>query len=199
MSKRDLNEYELLYLARSNDEEAFQLLAKQYYPMFQKMLSMLIQQEYGITHREAMQAAHIGLYHAIFYYREDKQMAFHNFVWLCASREINGLIKREAAYAYKGDQVQYSLDRKLKETDGIYLEDVVASSVYNPEKVCGARLFIEEVYKKYPEDTLEGTVFKMRLEGYNLREIAEKCQISSSKAAKVISMIKKEFQKLYHM
>jgi len=197
MSKEKMNEYELLYLARSNDEEAFQLLAQQYHPMFQKMISLLIRKEHGLTRQEALQAAHIGLYHAIFYYREDKKMAFHNFVWLCASREINGLIRRETTYLYSGDALKYSLSHTMNETEGLYLEDTIPSNSFNPETMAASHMLIEAVFGKYPENTTEGQVFKLKMMGYNYREIADQCHISASKASKILQKIKSEFRELF--
>ena len=108
------------------DEEAFNMLLELYKPLFFKI--------YGNVHRpndsfrldDAMQAAAIGLYHAIYYYREDQNMAFHNFVSLCSNREMKSWRRKEINSTYIDDKPILSLDYELKDADGIYFSDTIS-------------------------------------------------------------------------
>ncbi|MBR0385092.1 MAG: hypothetical protein IJI05_00925 [Erysipelotrichaceae bacterium] len=142
-----INEYELLYLARQRNEEAFNLLLELYKPMFYSIYGKIHKPNDTFRIEDAMQAACIGLYHAVFYYREDQKMAFHNFVNLCASREMKAWRKKEISSNYIDSKPILSLDYELKDSEGISFYETIGdrSGMSSVEAIVGSKVEQEHI------------------------------------------------------
>ena len=175
--KENINIDEVVYLARQDNENALKILLEYFQPMFAAMYKEVNNKSVPFSYDEAMQAARIGLYNALCYYREDRNMAFHNFVRLCVKREIRAWQRREQNYRYLGGYLPMaSLDVRLKDTEGLYYIDTVEApeGTANPESTLREKQLREEIFRLVPLESIDGQILNYRLMGYSYKEIADK-------------------------
>ena len=79
----------LVDLTREKSDSAFEMLSDYYYPVMMALYREVTNGHSFISRDEALQAGKIGLYNAVCYYRNDRNMSFNNFAKLCIRREIN--------------------------------------------------------------------------------------------------------------
>ncbi len=194
-----LNEYELLYLARQNDEEAFKQLLELYTPMFYSLYKEVHRFGDTFTSEDALQAGSIALNHAIYCYREDKDMAFHNFVRMCAKREMQSWRKREMANTYFNNEPVLSLDYELRDSNGLkYLDATIVNSRKDDVSIVAtSQCIIDSIFKLYPKDTAEGKILSLRLQGYSYREISRILNISTKRVDNIYNRLKKKLRYLF--
>ena len=192
--KKKDHEYELACLARQDDETALEELINIFMPMFKRLYREISTFYDNFHYDDALQAGRIGLFKAIYFYREDKNMAFHNFVHLCALREMRSWQKSEMSHYYIDQKPILSLDYIIREEDETYLVDLISKDDYdNPEVISMNRMKLENIFKTYdPDKTVEGKVLKMKMEGYSYKEIAEAVNISSKDVDNILHKIRKK-------
>ena len=192
--KKKNHEYELACLARQGDEAALEQLITIFTPLFKRLYKEAAAFYDSSHYDDAMQAGRIGLFKAIYFFREDKGMAFHNFVRLCASREMKSWQKSELNHYYIDQQPILSLDYMVKEDEETYLVDLVGGrESSNPEVISLNRIKLENIFKDYdPEKTVEGKILKMRMEGYSYKEIAEATGLSCKDVDNILHKIRKK-------
>ncbi len=200
MNKKNLNEYELLYLVRCDDEEAFNLLFESFRPMFLNLYKHIHKPYDTFTIDEAMQLAYIGLYNATYYYREDRNMAFHNFVRLCAEREMLAFMRKEMDHIMYDSKIVVSLDSTLGEDSTPYHTSVPAKdNVGNdPAKSSKTKEIIHQLFRIYnPRITNEGKILYYRMIGYSYKEIANALGLTTKQVDNLIQKIKKNNPSLF--
>lgn len=191
-----INEYELLYLARQRNEEAFNMLLQLYNPLFCALYGRIHKANDTFRFDDAMQAAAIGLYHAVYYFREDQNMAFHNFVSLCASREMKAWRRREISSGYIDNKPILSLDYELRDAEGIYFHDTVSDpGRHDVEAIVRSRVEQESIFRTYdPRRTPEGMVLYLRQQGFSYREIARRLGITEKNVDNLYQKVKRKLK-----
>lgn len=89
MKYKDINDYELCYLVRENDDDAMNLLFKKYDSVINKISSAFYKnyQYIGIDYEDLVQEARIGLIKALKGYN-DEQALFFTYVNICVERQL---------------------------------------------------------------------------------------------------------------
>jgi len=174
-----MNQNELIYLCRLNNEEAFNELLAQMRPTMNGIFYDLVRNERNIDRDEVMQCARIGLVNAIDYYRDDKGMAFNSFATLCMRREVTkGVRNIHKERSYKNNVI-VSIDCSLKDHDGLYVADMLADNSFkDTESVALNNILREEIKQQLGPDSKEYQVVVLRMEGYSYNEIADIMQLS---------------------
>ena len=186
-------EYELAVKARQDNQEAMEMLVEKFMPAFKKMYRDVSVLKDDYHYDDAIQAAMVGLYKAVHYYREDKNMAFHNFVTLCSIREMKAWQKKELNSYYIENQPILSLDYTLREDDDGYLVDMVSrNELDDPEDITRNRMELERIFRQYdPEKTIEGKILLMKMKGYSYREIADTLKLKIKDVDNILLKIRK--------
>ncbi|MBR2791834.1 MAG: sigma-70 family RNA polymerase sigma factor [Erysipelotrichaceae bacterium] len=192
VEKRDA-EYELAVKARQNNQEAMEKLVDRFMPAFKKMYKDVSVLRDDYHYDDAIQAAMVGLYKAVHYYREDKNMAFHNFVTLCSLREMKSWQKKELNSYYIESQPLLSLDYALKEDEDAYLVDMVSrNDMDDPAEITRNRLTLESIFRQYdPQNTVEGKVLLLKMKGFSYKEISEKLGLRVKDVDNILLKIRK--------
>ena len=183
-----------MYMARQDNEDALQALMDYFQPMFIAMYREVTHVSVPFSVDEALQASRIGLYNAISYYRDDRKMAFHNFVRLCVKREIKAWQRKEKNYRYTGGLIpMVSLDVRMRDTEELYyIENVEAPpGSADPALIIRGEQMRDEVFQVVPPDSLDGMVLIYRMMGYSYKEIAEKIGTNIKFVDNSIQRIKK--------
>jgi RNA polymerase sigma factor (sigma-70 family) len=189
------DEYQLLMLARQRQDEAFARLFAMFTPMILGIYRDTHSAYDTLTPDEAMEAGRLGIFNAVFHYREDRDMAFHNFVRLCVTRELRLWQRREYNFHYANSQPVISLDYTLKDTEGLYYADVMAKApeaVYDPAQVAGNKLRLEQIFSVYRPSSLEGRILAMRCEGYSYREISQRTGLTTKNIDNLLLKVRRK-------
>ena len=89
MNYKNINDYELLYYVKENDDNALNTLFNKYDPVINKLASKYYRKyKYiGITYEDLIQEARIGLMNSIKSF-DDEQSLFYSFCVLCIERQL---------------------------------------------------------------------------------------------------------------
>jgi RNA polymerase sporulation-specific sigma factor len=189
------NDYELLYLIRSNDEQALEKLIENYKPIIYKMYYQLRRKLDSFHFDDGYQAGLVGLYTAVSYYKEDKNMAFSTFAIMCITREMYATYRKERKNNYAHNSRIVSLDMKLNEVEEIYLSDVNLIDQRNdPASIAISSCLLEEVYEIL--NKTEAKVLQLKNMGYSYKEMGEKLGVSAKTIDNHIQRIRKKLQSL---
>ncbi len=192
----NFNEYELLYMARQKDELALQMLISQFQPIFYKTYYQLKPSWSFLDYDECYQAYLIGLNNALYYYREDKRTRFGNFVYLCTTREIKAIIRKESS---KKDSVLFnaaSFDKKLCDSDELYLIDTISDCHVDPLETVKAKFLEKQAYKLL-DNEIDKKILTMRLLGYSYKEMSAKIGCTNKTIDNSLQRIKRKIHCLF--
>lgn len=175
MNYEQLNDFELINMAREN-EEANEYLYKKYAPLITKLAKKfyIINQKNGVELSDMIQEANIGLSHAIEYYREDNEILFFTYASACINRSLVSytlFLNRQKHYALNS---AISLDKYEESKKNNLLDSLAKSDDQNPINILVAKENKKILYKKLkPKLTnLEITVLELKDFGFNYKDIA---------------------------
>ena len=190
------NDYELLYLIRNGDERALEKLIENYKPIIYKMYYQLRRKLDSFHFDDGYQAGLLGLYTAVNYYKEDKNMAFSTFAILCITREMYATYRKERKNSYADNSRILSLDMKLNEVEEIYLSDVnLIDQKNDPASLAMSSCLLEEVYGIL--EKIEVKVLQLKNKGYTYQEMANQLGVSAKTIDNYIQRIRKKLSSLF--
>ena len=175
MTKDYENDYELLYMISENDEDANSEIFKKYEPVITKYArkyEKLVEGK-GIDYNDLFQEGLIGLNSAINNYKNQKNIKFSTFAFMCIERKILSAVKKvnrkKHSILNESFSIHYQLSDEKSEFEDILpydksgIEDIL---VMNENK----ELFFEKINSTLSK--LEKKVYELRLRGYTQDEMA---------------------------
>lgn len=180
MDYKNINDYELLYYVRDNDDSALELLFKKYEPIILKYASIFYKKyKYiGISYDDLIQEAKIGLMNAINSFKDDQSL-FYSFALICIERQLINYTKSHNTlknYPLNYSNVEIN-DRNdfadNTKVDGILLEN---EKFFECKNLLNFNLSI---------------VYELRYNGFSFKEIANLLNIPKSTVDGRISLIRK--------
>ena len=199
MQHKEYNDYELLYMVRENDENAYNLLYEKYKPLVLSYAKKYasIYQNYGIDINDFILEGYIGLDSSIKRFRDYDDHKFQNLVCTCVIRQMQNLIKqaRLKRNHVLNNSLYYETVQKNQELD--FLEIKEDENGINPEEILIDIETTNEVYNNIKTQLkgIELDVFKLRVKGYSNIEIAEKLNKTVKSVNNAITRIKKKYNK----
>lgn len=163
----EYNDFELVYLIRENNEEAREILYNKYKPIIVKKSTDQIYKlgSYGMEINDLIQEGYIGLDNAINCFNEKENTSFYTFALLCIDRQIITYIKKNTNNkamvlndAINLDDGKEYLFRDNTDIEGSFINKEDAKEFIN--LICDS---LSDIEKK---------VFSLKLEGYDIGEIA---------------------------
>ena len=163
----EYNDFELVSLIRENNEEAREILYNKYKPIIVKKSTDQIFKlsSYGIEISDLIQEGYIGLDNAINGFDESENTSFYTFALLCIDRQIITYIKKNTNNkamvlndAINLDDGKEYLFRDNTDIEGSFINKEDAKEFIN--LICDS---LSDIEKK---------VFSLKLEGYDIGEIA---------------------------
>ncbi|MDI9540889.1 MAG: sigma-70 family RNA polymerase sigma factor [Bacillota bacterium] len=190
------NDYELLYLVRNNDESALEKLIENYKPIIYKVYYQLRRRLDSFQFDDGYQAGLVGLYTAVSYYKEDRNMAFSTFAIMCITREMYATYRKERKNNYAHNSRILSLDMKLNESEEIYLSDINLIDQNNdPASIAMSSCLLDEVYEIL--DSVEVKVLELKTKGYSYKEMANHLGVTAKTIDNYIQKIRKKLHSLF--
>ena len=163
----EYNDFELVYLIKENNEEARDILYNKYKPIIVKKSTDQIYKlgSYGMEINDLIQEGYIGLDNAINCFNEKENTSFYTFALLCIDRQIITYIKKNTNNkamilndAINLDDGKEYLFRDNTDIEGSFINKEDAKEFIN--LICDS---LSDIEKK---------VFSLKLEGYDIGEIA---------------------------
>ena len=163
----EYNDFELVSLIRENNEEAREILYNKYKPSIVKKSTDQIYKlgSYGMEINDLIQEGYIGLDNAINCFNEKENTSFYTFALLCIDRQIITYIKKNTNNkamilndAINLDDGKEYLFRDNTDIEGSFINKEDAKEFIN--LICDS---LSDIEKK---------VFSLKLEGYDIGEIA---------------------------
>lgn len=167
---------ELLYLVSEAGEDANETIYKKYEPVidyYSRKYLRLVEGK-GLDYNDLYQEGLIGLDAAINNYREQKDIKFSTFAFICIKRKIYTAVKSASRKKYSVLNESYSLDYQT-ENDKISFANFVYSSNASVEDLLVGNENTEFFNKRISEELtdLEKQVYSLKLNDFNCEEIAD--------------------------
>lgn len=171
---QEYNDYELVALAKENNEEAINIIYQKYQPLIYKKARYIynIIGSKGIELSDIIQEGMIGLEEAINRYNEKDNTLFYTFANLCINRKMRTLISKVNRDKHKilNEAVSYDTN----DDEEISLLNYIYDKTDNPEYGLISEEEEEELYQKIKSQIsdFESTVFDLKIQGFTYKEIA---------------------------
>ena len=176
MNYRELNDSELLSLAKEHNEEALNLLHEKYKPLINKKCNKYYKyvSNKGIELSDLIQECLVGFEESIKDFNQEDNVSFYTFTNLCMDRQLLTEIKRINRDKYKLLNEAIPLETLDTEND-VNLIDFLQDNTDNPELGLLEEIEYQELYDKIKKNLtqLEECVFDLKLQNFNYKEIAD--------------------------
>lgn len=191
MDYKKINDYELIYQIRENDEIAYDTLFDKYSFIVNKLAYEYYSKNrnVGIEMDDLCQEGFFAIAMALRDYNQDSSL-FYTYVLLCIKREMERYIK----YSKRNKQMilnnAISLNTPIDEEKELFLEDVVASSNNLEETVIFADFYKDLLLYKHNLNFEESLVYELKINQFSNKEISELLDISYKKVDNYLRKIR---------
>ncbi|MBR0137254.1 MAG: sigma-70 family RNA polymerase sigma factor [Erysipelotrichaceae bacterium] len=186
------NIYELLYMALSEDSRAYELMYSYFNGIFNRLYNEMSVICQFYNYDDAMADCYMTMVTAVHTYRRDLDLQFSSFVYLLCKRAMFNSIRQLKRQHYYEGEIVYSLDYKLQEEQGSYLQDVTSQS---NDDDCSREIILEstlEMILKQQFTPQENEVFQLRRQGYSYLEIAEMTKLPYKKVDNILQKMRRK-------
>ena len=181
MTKDYENDYELLYMISENNEDASSQIFKKYEPIiikYARKYEKLVEGK-GIDFYDLVQEGLIGLDSAITNYKNQKNIKFSTFAFMCIERKILSAVKKVNRKKHSILNESYSLHYKLGDEKSEF-EDIISNDITGIEDILVMNEKKEIFTKKINSvlSKLEKEVYDLKIKGYSQEEMSIKLKKS---------------------
>jgi len=174
---QELNDYELVDMAQEMNEDASTILYQKYQPLISKKSRKFYKylQNKGIELADLIQECTIGFEEAVKYFNPLDNVSFYTFASICMDRQLITELKKLNREKHKFLNEAVPLETIDETSENGNLINFIKDNSYNPE----LDLFNEEELQNLFEEatkeltSLEECVFKLKVQGFNYKEIAD--------------------------
>ncbi len=191
MDYKQINDYEVMYMVRENDEEARDLLLKKYLPVVSKIAAKYSEfiKTKGVDFEDLLQEGTIAINTAINTFDDSNGVLFYTYVRVCIERHLATYCKR------LDSKKNYFLNSSASE-DNYYSIIDSRSSI---DTIFNDKLFEEEfICYKNAFDLKYSSVFELRYNGFTYKEIGKLLDISVSTVDGRLYKVRKFLQEKYN-
>lgn len=179
MSKlyQDWNDYELVSMAQEHNEDAINSLHEKYQPLIHKKCRKFFKylQNKGIELSDLIQECTIGFEEAIQKFNPDDNVSFYTFANVCMDRQLMSELTHQNRAKYKFLNEAIPLETIDEENENSNLINFIQDNTNNPEQGLLSNEEFKELYAQISKEltALEEGVFKLKLQGFGYKEIAD--------------------------
>lgn len=172
MDYKKINDYEVVYMVRENDEEAREIIFNKYIPIVRRIASdhLALAKTARIEYEDLVQEGLIALNEAINKYNERSGVLFYTFLCVCVERRI-------LTYCRKmNSSKHYLLNTSL---DDEYIYSVSDNDVF---EAYFNEINLERKFVSFKNlfDIVESNIFELRYNGFSYKEISKLLDIPVS-------------------
>jgi len=194
MDYKDINDYEVLYMIKENDEDAVELLYKKYKPVIDKKVYKWnsVLKKLGISSMDVRQELYLAFTKAVNKYSENNDTLFYTYVNILLDGHIKNVIKTATKKDMVVDYIVYN-----DNDEEVSLLDLVSDDTYEPSKnidVTDLINFIRNFSSSL--DIEQAIIFEMYISGFKNKEIAQVINKPAVNVTVEIGRIMKKFKKI---
>lgn len=194
MDYKDINDYEVLYMIKENDEDAVELLYKKYKPVIDKKVYKWnsVLKKLGISSMDVRQELYLAFTKAVNKYSEDSDTLFYTYVNILLDGHIKNIINKASKKDMVVDYIVYN-----DNDEEVSLLDLVSDDTYEPGKNVDVTDLIN-VIRDFSSslDIEQAIIFEMHISGFKNKEIAQVINKPATNVSVEIGRIMKKFQKV---
>ncbi len=199
MKYKTMNDNELVYLCAENNEEAANILVEKYKNCILATLKEYLK-EYNIVGMEISdlyQEGLIGLIHAINTFDQNKDVTFYTYANACIKSNLISAMRQTFRMKNRILNNSFPLDKLIDDTNYNYYEifnDTNSDPTNLLFKEEERQELIEKMKQKLSKN--EKTIFELRLNGLNNKEVAELIDKDRKFVENAIFRIGKKYKEL---
>lgn len=192
----EMEDEELVFLARDGDEEALEFLINKYknFVRAKARTYFLV----GADREDIIQEGMIGIYKAIRDYRSDRLASFRAFAELCITRQIITAIKTATRQKHIPLNSYVSLNKPVydDESERTLMDIMVPGVTTDPEELLISQEEVADIEGKMDEllSPLEKEVVDLYLEGKSYIEIAEQLDRHVKSVDNALQRVKRKLE-----
>lgn len=196
MNYKDVNDYELIYQIRENDESAYNTLFDKYSFVVNKLAYDYYckNKNIGIEYEDLCQEGFFAVSMAVKDYDQDNSL-FYTYVLICVKREMERLIKACRRNKQMILNTAISLNSPIDYDDSLFLEDAISSDFNVESLVIGEELFKTLFLYKHELSIEESLVYELKVNKFSNKEISILLDISYKKVDNYLRKIKQQLLK----
>lgn len=186
-----LNDYELIYMVRENDDDSRDIIYEKYYPIIKSLANEFFQQYsvYGYDYEDFLQEALVAFQKALISFDERKNVLFYSFSVLCIRRSLMSFCRN---ISNSKKCISNKNVVPIEEYDGIFCD--VKSDL---EMINNFRELEMEVQKLIVALSFEsGCIFELRYNGFSYKEISILLDIPISSVEFKNRLAKRKFYRM---
>lgn len=192
MNYKNINDNELVILAREKNEDAINVLYDKYKPLINKKCSNYFKyvKDKGIDFNDLTQECLIGFEESIRNFNLDGDTLFYTFASICMDRQIVTLIKKINRDKNKLLNEAISIETCIEQNNKLL--DKIEDNSYNPELDILGTLEYQELYDKIIKvlTNFEECVFNLKIQGFDYEEISNVLDKDTKSVYNAIGRIK---------
>ena len=189
MNYKDVNDYELVYRIRENDDEAVNVMLKKYEPIIISLAKKYygIVKNHGADMSDLMQEGRIAVVKAISSYNPNSSSIFYTYVSICIDRHFITYCRNLTSN--KNSPLNYSVT-----DDCLYgIVDFSNDPAMSVFQMYEFEIILEE---KNSFDFRDSNIFELRYNGFSYKEIARLLDLPVSTVDSRLCKIRKTLQRL---
>ena len=182
MDYKNLNDYELVYQVRENDEIAYNLLIKKY----SNLVSMLakkylrLYKNIGLEYDDLFQEGMLGIIKALNDY-DTRSTIFYTYASLCAKREMDKLIKTQTRKKRMILNECVSINGFINDNQDLVLEDAIPSKFDLAKEYECFDIYQRMMKARFNFNLIDSSILELKINGFSLSEIAELLDLTYKK------------------
>ncbi len=199
MNYKEFNDYEIHYLIKENNEEAYELMFNKYKPLIDKLATIYYQKyfSYAVEYEDLIQEGQIALLNAVDNFDESNGALFYTFALLFIKRAMEKYIREMSRYKHQVLNQATSLSKELN-SDGFLVGDYIYEEKDLTDKEVYDRFSAKRIIDfKYNLSERQAQVFELRMNNFSNQEIAQLLDINYKSVDNSIRVIKEKFEKYY--
>ncbi len=198
MDYKNINDNELIILAREKNEDAINILYNKYKPLITKKCSNYFKyvKDKGIEFNDLTQECLIGFEESIRNYNPNADTLFYTFTSICMDRQIITLIKKVNRDKNRFLNEAISIESCLEDNNNLL--DRIEDNSYNPEVGIMGDAEYQELYDKIIKvlTNFEECVFNLKLQGFDYDEISSILDKDTKSVYNAIGRIKDKIKNI---
>ena len=188
MNYKGINDYELIYRIReNNDEEAINDLILKYEPLVAKLAKKYCINDFclGVDINDFIQEGRIAVVKALRTFDLENEILFYTYVSVCVNRHL--ITYYRSLVNSKHNPLNFSV------SDDIFA--CLSDNSFEPYAILNSKYdSLELMNSVHSLQLIDGSVFELRYNGFSYREISELLDMSVSSVARHLCKIKKSLQ-----
>lgn len=192
MDYKDINDYEVLYMIKENDDDAVELLYNKYKPVIDKKVYKwkAVLKKLGISPLDIRQELYLAFTKAVNKYSEQNDTLFYTYVNILLDGHIKNIIKKASKVENTTSYIVYN-----DNDEEISIVDLIKDDTYQPSNNIDVTDLLSHCKEFSTTLSFEqAIVFEMHLAGYKNNEIAQVVDKKNATVTVEISRILKKFK-----